>query len=170
MTWGAGRKALVTWLRVFLPAVSCPGRLNLILIWFFLSWHSSQLVSASTDIPSVRSINKMTRAVFSSPPTPTSLWKAGWHKALKWTHLQNITAVDDQHNNENGQIINKETTKVSFKFLCPWPFQSFEIKWPHFYCYKSEDHGEFLYKLVKKWHKPDTSVSTNMRSQICKWK
>ena len=38
------------------------------------------------------------------------------------------TAVDKQQSSENGRILLKIDTKVSFKCLCPWPFQSFEIK------------------------------------------
>ena len=67
----------------------------------------------------------------------------------KWSHLENETAVDDQQSSENVWILSKIDTKVSFKSLCSWPFQSFEIKWAHFYNYNLKVHGEFLYKLAK---------------------
>ena len=75
--------------------------------------------------------------------------------------LMNLCLFLDQYNcRENVRIINKVAKKVSFKFLYPWPFQSFEIKWAHFYHYELEVQVEFLYKIIKKYYKPDTNACT----------
>ena len=80
-----------------------------------------------------------------------------WRIALRF-HWLNFKAYDKPW--ATGFKRYFRVKKVSFKFLCPWPFQSFEIKWAHFYHFELEVHGEFLYKILKKCYKPDTNACT----------
>ena len=61
---------------------------------------------------------------------------------------KNKTAVDDPQSNENDQNLFKVDKKVSFKSLCPWPFQSLEIKFVKSQSNSPKLHGEFLFKKL----------------------
>ena len=62
------------------------------------------------------------------------------------SHSENETAVDDQQNDENGLMLYKIDTKVSFKSRGPQLVFSFEIKWVKSQSNYPKLHDEFFSK------------------------
>ena len=96
------------------PAVSLTGDLSAAEKWSQVepSW---DVVPGQRPAGTVR-VSPLATVSVNKPAASNIFVESRLPEALKWTHLENITAVDDQHKNENGQIINKGTKKVSFKW------------------------------------------------------